>query len=185
MTEQIKQIAARLRGLRESLGLSVKEFASQCKLDETRYSLFEKGEDDIPISVLHNIAVHTNMELTTLLSGDDPHVSAYAVTRKGQGIKMERRAAYSYQSLGSSFQHRHAEPFVVTVEPKDEKEKLTFSTHPGQEFNLVTKGTLKLYIGHKEIILNEGDSIYFDPQSPHAMQAMNNKSCEFLAIIIA
>lgn len=183
MTEQIKQIAARLSGLRDSLGMSPKEFATLCELDVNKYLIYEKGESDIPISVLHNIAIHTNMELTTLLSGDDPHVKAYAVTRKGQGIKMERRSAYSYQSLGASFQHRHAEPFIVTVEPKDDIP--TFSTHPGQEFNLILKGSLKLFIGSKEIVLNEGDSIYFDPQTPHAMQALNNEACKFLAAIIA
>lgn len=183
MTEEIKQIAARLRGLRESLDLSLQEFANQCHLDEANYASYESGNIDIPISVLHNIAQCTHIELATLFSGNDPHISAFAITRRGQGFKIQRRSAYQYQSLGASFQHRRAEPFIVTVEPNNEE--LTFSSHPGQEFNLVLKGTLKLYIGNKEIILNSGDSIYFDPQTPHAMQAQNNEICEFLATIIA
>ena len=36
--------------------------------------------------------------------------------------------------------------------------------------------------GH-EIILNEGDSIYFDSGYKHAMKAMNNEQVKFLAII--
>ena len=183
MTEQIKQIAARLRGLRESLELSQQEFAAQCKLDVDSYILYESGKVDLPISILHNIAQFTNIELTTLLSGDDPHISAFAITRQGQGLKMARRSSYQYQSLGASFQHRRAEPFIVTVEPKDGE--LTFNSHPGQEFNFILKGTLKLFIGNKTVILNTGDSIYFDPQTPHAMQAQNNEACEFLATIIA
>ncbi len=183
MTEQIIQIAARLRGLREDIGLSSEDFAKSCQLDPEKYTVYEQGKSDIPISALHSIAKYTNVELSTLLSGDEPHVNAYAVTRKNQGLKLERRKAYSYQALGATFQHRRAEPFIVTVEPKNETP--TLNTHSGQEFNLILKGSLKLIIGNKEITLNEGDSIYFDPQTPHGMLALNNESCIFLATIIA
>ncbi len=184
MTEKIKQIAERLCGLRESLDLSIKEFTAKCQIDEDLYTQYEKGNTDISISVLHNIAINTGIELTSLLSGDDPHVKAYAITRKGQGIVMERRAAYRYQSLTSSFQLQRAKPFIVTVEPKDDNKAPSFNTHAGQEFNLILEGELKLFFDKKEIILHEGDSIYFDPTHPHAMLAMNGKACKFLATII-
>jgi mannose-6-phosphate isomerase-like protein (cupin superfamily) len=43
---------------------------------------------------------------------------------------------------------------------------------------------MKLFIDKKELILNEGDSVYFDASLPHGMQPMDGKSVKLLAIII-
>ena len=47
----------------------------------------------------------------------------------------------------------------------------------------VTEGTLELTIGKKVLVLEAGDSIYFDATQPHAMRALNGKAVKFLAII--
>ena len=73
---------------------------------------------------------------------------------------------------------------MVTVEPKDDNGTISFNTHPGQEFNYVIEGTLKVIINEKEIILKEGDSLYFDATYKHAMRAVGGKRARFLAIII-
>jgi quercetin dioxygenase-like cupin family protein len=59
-----------------------------------------------------------------------------------------------------------------------------YNSHPGQEFNYVIEGTLKVIINGNEIILNEGDSLFFDSGANHGMKAMNNKTAKFLAIIL-
>jgi quercetin dioxygenase-like cupin family protein len=48
----------------------------------------------------------------------------------------------------------------------------------------VVKGSLKFYIHDNEIILNKGDSIFFDSSYGHAMKALDNKTAKFLAIIL-
>jgi catalase len=52
--------------------------------------------------------------------------------KKNQGIEVERRSTYKYQSLAYSFINRKAEPFIVTVGPKPYTENL---------FNEFTSGT--------------------------------------------
>jgi len=96
---------------------------------------------------------------------------------------VERRKEYKYQSLASGFRGRTADPFIVTVEPKPDDTPLHTNSHQGQEFNLITEGTLELTIGKKVLTLNEGDSIYFDATQPHCMRALNNAPVKFLAII--
>jgi quercetin dioxygenase-like cupin family protein len=41
-----------------------------------------------------------------------------------------------------------------------------------------------LNINGKNLILNEGDSIYFDSSLPHGMKALNEKPVKFLAVIL-
>jgi mannose-6-phosphate isomerase-like protein (cupin superfamily) len=46
------------------------------------------------------------------------------------------------------------------------------------------EGSMKVVIDGKELILEEGDSLYFDSSKPHGMQALNGKNAKFLAIIM-
>ncbi len=182
MNEQIKQIAERLRGLRDALDLSEKEMASVCGIQPEEYIAYESGNKDIPVSILHCIAHKYGVELTSLLFGEDPHMQTYYLTRKGQGTAMERTKAYKYQSLAAGFKGRKADPFIVTVEPNENP--IHQNSHPGQEFNMVIEGRMLFNMNGKEQILEEGDSIYFDSNLPHGMKALDGKTVKFLAIII-
>lgn len=183
MDKQIKEIAQRVKELREILEISPEEAARTCQLSSNEYQKLEEGETDISVGTLHTLAKSFGVEVSTLLSGDEPRMRSYTLTRKGQGVAMERRKAYSYQALAANFINRKAEPFLVKVCPKPEDQPIDFNSHPGQEFNLILKGSMRFYLNNKEMLLHEGDSIYFDSGLPHAMRAANNAPCEFLAII--
>lgn len=184
MNEQIKQIAERLAGLRDAMEISAEEMAKVCNLPTEGYLLLETGTVDISVSVLHQISQAYGVELTALMFGDEPKMSSYFVTRKGKGIAVERVKAYKYQSLGAGFVSRKADPFIVTVHPKPEDEPINLNAHSGQEFNLILLGKLLIRIGEKELILEEGDSIYFNSALPHGMKALNNEKVRFLAVIM-
>lgn len=183
MNEQIREIAKRLYGLREALDITSAELANVCQISEKEYLLYETGKSDIPIGVLQAVAKHCGVEMTALLFGEEPTVTGYFLTRAGLGTAMERSKAYKYQSLAAGFIHRKADPFIVTVEPKSEDAPIHLNAHEGQEFNYVLEGTLQLSINGKDLILNEGDSIYFDSGKKHGMRALNNTPVRFLAVI--
>jgi len=182
MNTHIKQIAERLRGLRDALELTVAEAAAKCDIAENDYLHYESGETDIPMSFICEAAQAFGVTTTALISGEDPHALSYFVTRKGTGISVERFKAYKYKALASGFLHPKAESFEVTVEPNELP--IRENSHQGQELNFVLEGILQLSIAGKKIVLNEGDCIYFDASKPHGMKAMNSKKVRFLAIII-
>lgn len=184
MNEQIKQIAERLVGLRDALEVSVEEMAQTCHLTPEQYREIESGNVDISVSILHQISQTYGVELTTLMFGDEPKMSTYFITRKGKGVAVERTKAYKYQSLAAGFAGRQADPFLVTVHPKPEDEPIYLNSHPGQEYNLVLSGRMLLRINHKDLILEEGDSIYFNSELPHGMKALDGEKVCFLAIIL-
>ena len=184
MEEAIKQIGLRLRGLREVLDITTDEVAQVCGITTEQYEKMENGESELSVSNLQKIAKHYDVALDVLMFGEEPHMSSYFLTRKGQGMSVERRKAYKYQSLASGFRGRKADPFIVLVEPKEDSDKpKEMNAHPGQEFNMVLEGHLELTIGKKTLQLTEGDSIYFDATLPHGMRALDGKPVRFLAII--
>jgi transcriptional regulator with XRE-family HTH domain len=184
MPEKIKNIASRVKELREISGISPETLAHEFNISRQTYLEYESGAADIPVSFLYKIAHKFSVELTDLLTGESPRLHLYALTRKGKGISVERRKQYKYQSLAYNFIHKKAEPFLVTVEPGSADEPVGSNSHPGQEFNYVLEGTLKIIINDHELVLNEGDSLFFDASCNHGMQALNNKPARFLAIIV-
>ena len=183
MSDQIKMIASRIRDLREIAGLSIESLANQLNIDVETYTKYEGGNTDIPVSFLYLIANKFNVELSAILTGDAPKLHTYQLVRRGAGVSVERREAYKYQNLAYNFIGKRAEPFIVTVPPESEIEPVHHNSHKGQEFNYVLEGTLKIIINGHEIIMEEGDSIYFDSSASHGMKAMNGKQARFLAII--
>ena len=179
MDDKIKQIAERLRGLRDVLELTAEDIARDCDISAEEYRLAETG-----VSMLQKIARKYGIALDALMFGEEPKMSSYFLTRAGKGTSIERTRAYKYQSLAAGFINRSADPFIVTVEPKPDNEPIHYNSHTGQEFNLVLEGRMLINIEGKELILNEGDSLYFNSKLPHGMKALDGKTVRFLAVIM-
>ena len=184
MCDPIKSIANRLRGLREVLELSAQEVAESCHLRVEEYMALESGESDISVNVLQTIARRYGISLDVLMFGEEPKMNAYFITRAGAGVSVERRKAYKYEALASGFRDRKADPFIVTVEPAPANAPMHVNSHEGQEMNYVLEGRLLLSLNGKELVLNVGDSLYFDSSLPHGMKALDGRPVRFLAIIM-
>ena len=184
MCDPIKSIANRLRGLREVLELSAQEVEESCHLRVEEYMALESGESDISVNVLQTIARRYGISLDVLMFGEEPKMNAYFITRAGAGVSVERRKAYKYEALASGFRDRKADPFIVTVEPAPTDAPMHLNSHEGQEMNYVLEGRLLLSLSGKELVLNIGDSLYFDSSLPHGMKALDGRPVRFLAIIM-
>ncbi|MDR2966357.1 MAG: cupin domain-containing protein [Methanobacteriaceae archaeon] len=182
MKEIIKDIGFRVKELRELSNVTTSEIANELNIDEEEYIQYEKGEKDIPVSILYEIAQKFKVDMGLLVSGEETRMNIFHVTRAGKGRFVEKRKGYECEGVADRFINKKAETLIVTVEPKEEKPPT--NSHPGQEYNYVIEGSLKLYIHDREIILNKGDSIFFDSSYGHAMQALNGKKAKFLAVII-
>ncbi|MCQ2051685.1 MAG: XRE family transcriptional regulator [Bacteroidaceae bacterium] len=180
---EIRTVAKRLRALREDWEYSLEYVAEKCGVSTEELHNYESGDYDIPMNFLCNAAHVLGVQTSELLAGETPNMSTYWLVRKGQGESVVRHSAYKYRGLALGFKDAKASPFIVTVDPEMEKE-MHLNSHEGQEFNLVLKGTLLLNINGKELILNEGDSVYFNATLPHGMKALNDKPARFFAIII-
>ena len=97
---------------------------------------------------------------------------------------MDRRKDYGYQSLAFNFVDARMEPFLITVPGRPDDEPVPMNAHPGQEFNYMLEGMLKVVIDGHEIVLTPGDSIYFDARHGHGMKALGGGPARFVAVIL-
>lgn len=183
MSESTKLIAGRIREIRENCDLTVEEAAQKLNIPSETYGEYENGSTDIPISVLYEMAGIFKADLTDILTGISPKLHNYCLVKNGEGIEVERYKGYKFQSLAFNFVHKKIEPLLVMVEPEENK-KMSLVTHPGQEFNFVLEGKIKVILGGNEIEMEKGDSLYFDPMIPHGQVAMDGKKAQFLTVIL-
>jgi transcriptional regulator with XRE-family HTH domain len=182
MTEQLKEIGLRLSALRKIAEMTPEVFCEKAGVTTEVLAAYEKGELDFSFSFLYNAARILGVDVVDLMSGDSPHLSNWCLVRKGEGYAIDRRAAYKYNHLAFTFRKKKAEPFMVTVEPKEETP--TLHAHDGQEFNWLVSGRMRFFISDKDYVLEPGDSVYFNSSIPHAMQALDNAPAQFLAVVI-
>lgn len=179
---QRQEIAKRVAALREDRSVTADDIARETGISVQTYQTYERGEADIPMGWLSSFAKRCGVSTTSLLTGSDPHARVYHLTRKGTGPVVERRNEYHYESLAAQFGERMMEPFVVTVEPKTD-DSIHLNAHTGDEFNYVLSGKLLLRIDGHDLVLEAGDSVYFDSSKQHGMAALDGKAATFLAII--
>ena len=185
MDDRLAGIGERLRGMRDVLGVGTAEMARATGVAEDEYVAYEGGRRDFTFTFLYKAADRFGIDLTELLTGESPHLTAYAVVRKGEGLPIRRRKGFQYGSLAHRFRGRTAEPFVVTA-PATRGEapaEIPLSRHEGQEFDYVLSGSLRVRIEDHEEVLGPGDSIYYDSGLGHGMVALDD-DCTFLAVVM-
>ncbi|MBQ0109238.1 MAG: cupin domain-containing protein [Clostridiales bacterium] len=180
VNDQIKQIAQRIKYLRDVLDMTEEQVASAVNVPIDEYKSYENGEKDIPISIIYGTAAALGVDPTELIVGEAPRMVEYCITRKDSGVMIERYPGYSFEALAHNFVGRDKEPMIVTLSASDKHADLV--SHSGQEFNYVLEGTIGVTIGNRDFILSAGDSIYFDPSIPHGQYATEG-TAKFLTII--
>ncbi|MGI6203230.1 MAG: AMP-binding protein [Eubacteriales bacterium] len=185
MDNQIKLIASRIAELRAIRGKTVAEMAAVTGVTEEEYLRAEAGELDLSFTFVHNCARELGVDITALIKGEDARLKTFSVVRAGEGMRLQRRRGFKYEHLASAFAGRLSEPFLVTVpyDAEAEQKPIPLSSHVGEEFDFVLRGTLKVQVaGHTEI-LHAGDAIYYDSSQPHGMIAVGGEPCEFIAVV--
>ena len=183
---KLKQIADRVHELRIITGLSVSDMASRMEISESEYEACESGNKNLSIAFLYHCALIFGVDMSDILEGKSPKLRSYALTRRGEGQKIEEAHHMVGYNLASGFRNRIALPLYMEMKYHDgaENEKIELVTHEGQECDIVITGQMKIQIGEHSEILNPGDCIYYDSGTPHGMIAVGGEDCSFYAIVL-
>ena len=187
MDYKLLEVANRIRELREISGLSVEEMAQRTDVSVEEYLASESGSRNLSIAFLYRCVLIFGVDMGDLLEGHSPKLRSYALTRAGEGQRIEEAHHMVGFNLAAGFRNRIALPLYMEIKyrPGAEYEDLELVTHEGQECDIVIRGHLKVQIGSKTEILHPGDCIYYDSGTPHGMTAVQNEDCAFYAIVLS
>ena len=183
---KIREMASRIRELRELEGKTVAEMAAYTDVTQAEYEACESGLKDLNFAFIYRCAQALNVNVTDIIEGISPNLKSYTVTRKGAGQKVSQAHGMTYYNLAYAFQNRIAEPLYVKSKfnPEAQEKEIELTTHDGQELDLVVEGQLLVQVGDHKETLNPGDSIYLDSNTPHGMIAVGGQDCVFYAIVL-
>jgi mannose-6-phosphate isomerase-like protein (cupin superfamily) len=179
--ERFRELAQRIAWLRDSEGYTVEEFARKLGLDPEVYRGYENTGYDIPASALMHIANVCSIDLSELMTGSSARLDTYQIVRKGQGKEVDRFPGYHFKDLAFNYAHKDMQPLLVTLDPSEEPAELV--VHKGQEFNYVLSGRLVLAFADRQIELDAGDCVYFNPSLPHGQRCAGDESVYFITVV--
>ena len=187
MEDKIRQIAGRIRELRLITGFSLEEMAQRTGISVEEYEQCEAGNRNLSIAFLYRCVLIFGVDFSDLLEGRSPKLRSYALTRKGEGQRIEEAHHMIGYNLAPDFRNRIALPLYMELayRPGAESEQIELVTHEGQECDLVLRGHMKIQIGGHTEILHAGDCIYYDSSTPHGMIAVDGEDCAFYAIVLS
>ena len=185
-TDKLKEVAKRIREMREICDITEADMAKKTEVSLEDYRAYENGELDFPFTFIHKCSLAFGIGITDLLEGQSAHLSSYTVTRKGQGQETAKEDGIEIQNLAPLFRKKIAEPYWVRYEYSEELQNkpIHLTKHSGQEFDFVMSGRLKVQIGENVEYLSEGDSIYYNSSTPHGMIAVDGRDCLFVAVVL-
>ncbi|MBQ8309528.1 MAG: AMP-binding protein [Clostridia bacterium] len=183
---KIREMAARIRELREITRYTPEEMATKTDVTTEEYLKCENGQNDLNFAFIYRCALAFGVNVTDIIDGVSPTLKSYTVTRSGAGQRIEQAHGMVYYNLAAAFQNRIAEPLYVRSGYSEEAQTkdIELTTHAGQECDIVISGHLMVQVGSHKEILRPGDSIYYDSSTPHGMIAVDGQDCEFYAIVL-
>ena len=187
MDYKIREVAERIRELREVSGFTVEEMAQRTNLSVEEYIQCEAGNRNLSIAFLYRCTLSFGVDMGDLLEGRSPKLRSYDLTRKGEGQRIEEAHHMIGYNLAADFRNRIALPLYMEIKYREgaEYEDIELVTHEGQECDIVISGHMKIQIGSRSEVLHPGDTIYYDSSTPHGMIAVNGEDCSFYAIVLS
>ena len=97
--EQTAMIAERLKWARNLSDISVAEMAQATDVTPEVYLELESGGSDFSFTFLYKCATKLGIDISELVSGSNPTLSFYNLTRRGEGMPIKRHSEFEYRHI--------------------------------------------------------------------------------------
>jgi transcriptional regulator with XRE-family HTH domain len=180
-------VGQRVKALRESLQLSLRDLAERSGVSAPMLSQVERGETSPTLAVAARIAGGLDLSLSQLLRLDETHhvvVVRQDDRRQGEG----RAKGHSYELLTPPLPGQRVELSEHTLEPNAATggEGDAPIHEPGSRETVYVKtGYVDLIVDGQRQSLEAGDTVTFDADLSHHFENPGNKEAVFLAVTAA
>ncbi len=173
-----KLIGSRIGELRARQGITLDRLAAMTGFSKGYLSKIENARKVPPIGSLSRIAAALRTDITELLhTPAQAPDGGFSVVRAGERQPVVRGGTafgYDYVSLADKHRDKKMEPFLFTF--PSQIDKYVFFEHEGEEFMFVLSGRVEWQAGSHKLVLEPGDSIYFDARLPHRGRAIEGEA---------
>ena len=169
MDDYLIGIGKRIKEIRKANNKVISEIAGKAKVTGGLISRIENGRTIPSLPVLLKIINALDIEVIDFFNGM-PKINGanFIVSRKEDHTVVEREddaIGFNYTYIfGKQLNSLGFETVLLEVSPGSEREKVSTDAY---EFKYILSGVCTYRIGDEEVLLKEGDSIFFDGRIPH------------------
>jgi XRE family transcriptional regulator, regulator of sulfur utilization len=180
-------LGVRVKALRESEGMSLRELAGRSGVSAPMLSQVERGETSPTLAVAGRIAAGLGLRLSQLLRLDeDGAVTIVRASERRHGGN--RRRGHDFEVLTAAQPGQRAELSRHTLAPAGTTGAVDDPPmhEPGsRETALIERGQVVLVCDGQRYQLNEDDCVTFDADLPHHFENPTDGEAGFLAVVSA
>ncbi len=187
LTEGLQQyrIGAKIRELRLKKKLGLVQLGDHTGLSPAMLSKIERDRLFPTLPTLLRIAMVFGVGLEHFFAGTEPK-PRFAVTRRNERVRLPERPgqaspAYHFESLDYSASDRKLASYLAEFPagaPASEPHE-----HEAAELVYVTAGSLEVEIDGERVVLDEGDSVYFESTTPHSYRQAGAGGCRAVIVV--
>ncbi|MDQ8757440.1 XRE family transcriptional regulator [Sphingosinicella sp. LHD-64] len=183
--------AARLKAIRIGRNMTLAELGKLAGLPVSTLSKLENGKASFTYDKMVQLTTALEIDISHLLADEpaSPAMSSPAkllgrrsISRAGEGFSVDS-GTYNYLHLATDILNKNFTPMIGEIKARSVAEFGPFIHHPGEEFVYVIQGVLELHTEvYSPVILNAGDSIFFDSEMGHAYVSGSDELCKVMSI---
>ncbi|MCF3595374.1 XRE family transcriptional regulator [Rhodobacteraceae bacterium LMO-12] len=180
------EFGRRLRQLRRDKGWTLAALSERSGLAISTLSKAERGIISLTYDRLMLLARGLEVDLAALFdeSGQSFTPGSFAVARKGE-FERQETVNYVYDMLFPDLWNKAMTPMMGSLKARQLVDFEEFVRHPGQEFLVVMKGQVSVFVeGREPVHLHEGDSLYFDSAVGHLYASDGDQDARILVVCV-
>lgn len=170
------ELGNRMKAVRQAAGLTLDAAAQKSGVALSTIHKIENGRVSPSYENLVRIARAYDIGMERLFSenAETLPTTRLTVTKAGQG-QVVRSKNFEYEILCNALVDKKIIPLVTTVEQRNALKAEELEAHTGEETLYVLTGRVELVVEHYQpVILEPGDSAYFDSTLKHGLRALDD-----------
>lgn len=178
------ELSQRIKQRRLDLGRSLEEVAVVAGQTRSWLSKVENFRITPSLPALARVAEALSISLAALLEGLDAKPQI-VLTRKQERRVIQRdpqNSDITYHTLTTGRANRRMNPFLLEVPPGGGRS--ISRPHEGEEFLIVLHGRVTLEYGSDTFRLAEGDTLYFDAETPHRLHNPHKTAAQVMCVFL-
>ena len=180
-------VGNKIKTLRLNKGLNTKQLSQEASISSGMLSQLEKGSTQGSVETLRKIAKVLDVTLASLFEDseiiEDETYEVLHIVRKDKRKKISfPDPLYKCELLTPNLQG-DIEFLLVELEPNRITDEMLPHTKGGEECNFVMYGTIEIQVGDTSYTLEEGDSIRFNPDTPHKIENKSDKKAAYISAV--
>jgi transcriptional regulator with XRE-family HTH domain len=157
-------VSLRLKELRESRGLSLRELSRLSGLSANTLSMIERGQSSPSVSTLYRLVDALNVPISAVFQ-NEPRREAVVFRSASERAQVPFPLGL-WEGLGGEAFVGNVQPFMLSLEGGANSGPHRI-VHTGHEFLICLQGELEYEIGDQHYLLKAGDSLLFAARLEH------------------